>query len=152
MSFHDDTRGASIPVTHALTIAITALLMVGLLLGAGQFLEGQQQTVARQQLSNVGGDIVDQINTLDDLNASGETVTATLEPTYPRTIAGKPYTLALVTDGPRSGTLHLNSTVLSRSIRLPVRTDTPLRQSKARGEEPTLRLCDTDEITLGGCP
>lgn len=160
MSFQDDTRAASIPITHALTIAITALLLAGLLLGAGGFIDRQQDRVARGQLAAVGGDVLDLVHGLDRLNATGETVRATIEPTYPRTVAGSPYTVSLVTAATGAtpdtrATLYLNSSAVSQPIRLTVVTDTPVLQSAAVGERPTVVLCHdggAHRLALGECP
>ena len=158
MTLRTDTRGASIPVTHALTIAITALLMGSLLVGAGTFLSNQQETAARAQLSSVGGDVVQQLSTLDRLNETGESVTASMNASYKRTAAGAPYTIHLDPDSgspARSARLYVNSTALAHPINLSVSTDTPLVENRVRGQNPTIRLCDTSSgqrLTLGACP
>lgn len=160
MTFIDDTRGASIPMTHALTIGITAVLMGGLLVSAGVFLSNQQATAANAQLGDVAGDVVGQLNTLDRLNASGEAVNTTLEPRYERTAGGASYTIALVPDTTGSppyteGTLFVNSTALSQPISLPVSLDTRIEGERVRGGNPTLALCNDggDQfVTLGACP
>lgn len=158
MTFTDDTRATTIPITHAMTLGITALLMATLLVGAGLFINQQQETVARSQLSEVGGDVVAQLNTLDRLNGSGESVTATFEPSYVRRAGGATYTVALVTHGPSpptEATLYVNSSAMDHPVRLPVRTDTPMLADRVRGENPTVSLCDTpagQRITLGECP
>lgn len=158
MSLRNDTRAASIPITHAMTIAITALLMASLLVGAGTFLGNQQETAARAQLGEVAGDVADQINTLDRLNGTGEIATASFEPDYERTAGGAPYTISLVTpsgSGPHhEATLFVNSTAMDYPVRLPLESDTELRQERIRGENPTLSLCaiGSDQfITLGEC-
>lgn len=158
MSLRNDTRAASIPITHAMTIAITALLMASLLVGAGTFLGNQQETAARAQLGEVAGDVADQINTLDHLNGTGEITTASFEPDYERTAGGAPYTISLVTPsggGPHfEATLYVNSTALDHPVSLPLESDTELQQERVRGEDPTLSLCAIGSdrfITLGEC-
>jgi|GEM_PF-1206766 len=152
MRFGTDTRGASIPITHAMTLGITALLMASLLVGAGIFLNDQQATAARAQLEDVAGDVVGQLNTLDRLNATGESVTATFEPSYERTAGGESYTIAIIPDTSgsppyREGTLFVNSTALQSPVALPLRTDTRLVQDRVRGGNPTLRLCVDETVT-----
>lgn len=160
MRLTPDTRGASIPLTHAMTLGITALLMASLLVGAGTFLSNQQETVAREQLGDVAGDVVGQLNTLDRLNATGEAVSATFEPSYKRTAGGAPYNIALIPDGAgpsTRATLFVNSTAMDHPISMPIEMDTTMVEGRARGENPTLWLCDDGSgdrvITLGAsCP
>lgn len=143
MTLRDDTRGASIPVTHAMTIAITALLLSSLLLGAGSFLNRQQDTVAREQLAEIGGDLANLLNGVDRLNATGEEVSVTIEPGYPRTVAGTPYSVDLVTasGSDTEGQLILDSTAVGHPVRIPISTDTPIDDdTAARGESPTVVL------------
>lgn len=156
MTLRPDTRGASIAITHALAIGITAILVSGLLVSAGGYLDHQQRTVAREQLDDVGGDVVDKINQLDRLNATGENVTVTLQPTYPRRVAGETYLLEIRADGPTNGTLLVSSPAMDRPVRLPLNTTTQLnptsmRTTGARGAAPTLSLCESDHIRLGEC-
>lgn len=154
----DDTRGASIAITHALTLAITAILISSLLVSTGGFLQSQQDRVAQSQLRDVGGDIASLIDRADRLNATGETVNATLDAEYPRTVGGEPYNLALVpSNADRTrGTLYLNASGLGLSVAIPVATDTPMAESYARGDDPTVRLCSNgsggNNITLRRCP
>lgn len=158
MRFTTDTRGASIPITHALTIAITALLMATLLIGAGNFLGNQQATAARAQLGDVAGDVTDQINTLDRLNHPEKTVTATFDPSYKQRAGGASYSIALITESsPRDteATLFVNSTALSSPVRIPIETDTAMEQKHVQGDNPTLSLCadgGDQFITVGACP
>ncbi|MHB9285709.1 hypothetical protein ACKVMT_01555 [Halobacteriales archaeon Cl-PHB] len=161
MRLDTDSRGASIAITHALAVGITALLVSGLLVGAGNYLDQQQRTVAREQLSDVGSDVVDKINRLDGLNATGENVSVTLHPTYPRTVAAEPYLVEIRTSGPTEGTLLVRSSTLHRPLRFPVNTSTQLNPTSlsttgARGGSPTLSLCgptasESAHIRLGDC-
>ncbi|SDE70391.1 DUF7266 family protein [Halorientalis regularis] len=103
MGLRDDTRGASVALTHSLTLGITALLIASLLIGAGGLLERQQERVATQGLQNVAEGTTNDLKSVDRLASrshSGEVVSMTSMPTH---IAGENYDLALVNrDGNRS--------------------------------------------------
>lgn len=146
MTLRDDTRGVSIPVTHAMTIGITALLLVGLMVGAGSFLDRQQKTVARGQLSDIGGDLADLVHGVDRLNETGERVNVTIEPSYPQSVAGSPYTIELRSRGGSgtNGVVVLDSSTIERPVRIPVSTETPIDDSSARGESPTVVIRHDD--------
>lgn len=153
----DTDRGASIAISHALTIGITALLISGLLLSAGSFLQNQEKRVAYQEMRELNSDLNALVHQLDQLNATGERVSVTMEPTYPRTITGEPYTVALIPDAadPTSGTLYVNLSDGRLQSVSAIATDTQLDRAVVSGGEPTVRLCsgpgNGQTITLGGC-
>lgn len=156
-SIHDDDRSVSTAITHALTLGITAILVTALLLSTGNFLQSQQHAVAQRQLEDVGGNLASLVGEADRLNGTGENVSVTLSATYPSRIAGEPYTIALAptsTDN-RTATLYLNSSALDVSAEIAVATETPMRESRVRGGDPTVRLCPNGAgpqyVTLGGC-
>jgi hypothetical protein len=159
-----DTRGVSVALTHALTLGITAVLIIGLLFSAGQYLDTQEDRAALTQLDQVGNDMVAQIHALDQLNKTGEQVQATIEPNYPELVFDEaPYTIGLADADSTSRyknapNVDVVVTIDSRFTDGPraysVTTQTDLNVgSTVRGAQPVLRLCtDPQEITLGECP
>lgn len=163
-----DNRAVSVAVTHALTISITAILLTSLLVSTGTFLDAQESRVAQEQFDGIGSDVVAHINALDTLNESGENVTAKIEPTYPRIVANEPYTIIIDEHDPTTRSdldrrvfdnaeydLRIESDALEQPIYFPVHNETTLDvPSRARGENPTIQLCETGKqnITFGTCP
>lgn len=162
-----DNRALSVAVTHALTIAITAILLSGLLVTSGQFLDQQENRVGQDQFNKIGSDVVTHINSLDELNSSGENVTVEIEPNYPRTVADNPYTIILAEHDQSSRSdldreffdteydLRIESDAINQPVYFPVDTDTAITESSARGEDPTIKLCrvgDDQTIALERCP
>lgn len=158
LGIESDNRGASIAVTHALTLAITAILISTLLLATGNFLNAQNDDVARQQLTDIGGDVSSLIDRADRLNKTGSSVNATFETTYTNRVAGEPYTIILIPDnGTRDteATMYLNATALDISVAMRVSSDTPMIESRVRAGNPTVSLCNAgtkQNLTLTGCP
>ena len=156
--FGPDDRGASIAVTHALTLAITAILITSLILATGNFLNAQKDNVARQQLSDIGGDITLLIDRADQLNQTGSSVNATFETAYTDRVTGEPYTIILIPDNGKrdtEATMYLNATALDISVAMQVSSDTPMVESRVRAGNPTVSLCNAgsqQNITLTGCP
>lgn len=96
----DADRGVSIALTHAFTVAITAVLLTGLLIGAGQLLDTQEDRVTQQQFSEIGNDLISQLDRFDRLAAAPGNASATVTLEYPREVAGYSYRLSVVeTDG-----------------------------------------------------
>ena len=142
-----DERAVSVAVTHALTVAISTVLVSGLIVGAGTLLESQQQNVGEQQLEEIGSDAVSYVNTFDRLNATGDDVNASVEPEYPERIVGSfRYTIQL-----NDGSLVVRSVQLDRSVEFPIETDVAIGESGISGADAKISLCEGEEITLGGC-
>ena len=90
-SFGADSRGLSTPVTHALTIAITGLLMVMLVSTASGFLTDQQEFAARDELDTIGNQLADDVQAVVALgNDSGA---ASVYVSQPDSIVGHQYTV-----------------------------------------------------------
>lgn len=144
---NEDTRALSVAVTHALTVAISTILVSGLIVGAGTLLESQEQNVGEQQLNEVGSDAVSYVNAFDRLNRTGENVTVSAEPDYPERIVGSyRYTIQLNSDS-----LEVRSEALDRSVEYPIETQTNVTSSSISGADVQISLCEGEEITLGGC-
>lgn len=151
-----DDRAVSIAVTHALTLAITTVLVSGLLVGAGTLLDGQERRVAESQFDEIGSDLTAQINTVDRLNETGDDVEVSVQPEYPEHVAGQRWNLELV-DGDASETYETASVVRihsphhDRTIEYPLSNTTAIDYgSPANSYAPVLSLCD-GEITFGEC-
>lgn len=148
-----DDRGVSIAITHALTIAITAVLISTLLIGAGQLLNSQEGRATQEQFSEIGTDVVSHIQEIDRLNATGAEVNATLRPQYPERVVGSPYRINVTADDSlpfdASHAVKIESDVLERPVQFPVETDTDINtNSVAKGGEVPICLGD-NEISLG---
>ena len=143
---HSDNRGISVAVSHALSLAITAVLLSGLLVGAGTFVESNEQRVADTQLSEIGHSVATQVDTLDRLDATGENVETTVELGYPRAIVGThSYTVSLTEEA-----VVVASEPLDRRVTVEIETETELVASEASPPDVQLALCE-GEIILGGC-
>lgn len=142
-----DTRAVSVAITHALTVAISTVLVSGLIVGAGTLLESQQQNVGEQQLREIGSDAASYINTFDRLNATGDNVNVTVKPEYPERIVGSfRYTIQLTNDS-----VVVRSVQLGRSVEFPIETETEISPSGISGADAEFNLCEGEVIKLGEC-
>jgi hypothetical protein len=149
-------RAVSIAVTHALTLAITTVLVSGLLLGAGTVLEGQEKRAAESQFDEIGSDLTAQLNTLDRLNETGSTVNVSVEPEYPGSVAGRSWSFEVV-PGSESDTydtpsvIQIESPHYERTAEYPVGNETRIDYgSPDNSDTPVLSLC-AGTITIGEC-
>ena len=153
-SFRTDERGVSIPLTHALTFGITAVLVLALLTSAGSFLTAQEERVGENQVSDIGSDVASHINSFDRLNQSGENVAVSIEPNYPDRVLGETYTIAIGDDeqGVYDGvdyTVQIESNLLDRTLYYPLRTSTDLDEGASASSTSPLICLQDNEITMG---
>lgn len=112
MRLRGDARGASIPLTHALTLAITALLIAGLLLGSGQLLDRQQERVTKKGLRDIGESVTSELARIDRLAGTGPETNASSRVVYPSRISGENYEIALL-DRPTGAVVFTNESTLA---------------------------------------
>ncbi|MFB6073523.1 MAG: hypothetical protein ABEJ89_00765 [Haloarculaceae archaeon] len=130
--FRGDTRGASIAVSHALSIGITALLVTGLLMGGSTLLEHQRQRVVEQGLEGVGGSIASDLLTLDEYPVGSLRSDLRVEGSFPSHISGVRYDVHLTGD-PGGARLYLNATSLDRHAVVRYENETDVCESTVNG-------------------
>jgi len=153
-----DERAVSVAISHALTVAITTILLSGLLVGTGSFVETQERGVADEQINEIGHDIVTQVHSLDQLEASGEDVTGNVELQYPRRIVDSyRYEIRLIDSGSDLLTGQQGIIVevndLDRRQGFDIDDDTDIAVSSTDGPDVNVTLCPSpsNEITLEDC-
>jgi hypothetical protein len=97
--FATDTRGAASQVVQVLTAGITALLISGLVLGAGTYLEGQQERATQEELNVVGERMATELSSVASLGDKPGTDSVSLDVNHVGDIAGEQYLVELTTDG-----------------------------------------------------
>jgi type II secretory pathway pseudopilin PulG len=130
----DQSRGISPAITHVLTVSISAMLITALLLSASGLFREQRERVARQQLNDIGGQLSSQLDRVDRLSQSGTNVSATMRTNYPSSVAGRPYTMWLTSQGD-TGLLYLNASSLGVQVRIAVANQTRIEPQRVTGED-----------------
>ncbi|WP_135819975.1 DUF7266 family protein [Halostella litorea] len=120
-SFRGDDRAVSVAVTHVLATGIVTILLSGLLITAGNVLDNQQRSTARDQLDTIGDRVSAEISSLDRAATPGGDERITVDTTHPSRVSGATYTVRLRTGPDCSGPLIDDSTtdaclVLSTSM------------------------------------
>lgn len=126
-----DYRGVSTTVSFVLAVAITAILVGGLLLGVGGLMEDQQDRTLDNELRILSERVATDLTTIEQAaSTTDDRIVVTKH--APRTLAGQTYTVQLVDDcqetytdacvrlesGERSHTvpIRLNSSVSPASV------------------------------------
>lgn len=96
-----DRRAVSTVVGYVLILGIVTILVSGLLIGVGGFVENQQRTTIRNELEVVGEQVASDIASSGRLVRSGSTYpgeepsTVEVDRDLPTTVAGKSYVITL---------------------------------------------------------
>ena len=149
----------SVTVNYVLALAITALLVSGLIVAGGDYLQGQRESVTRHQLGVCAEQLADGIGDADRLATAGEEVRVEVD--LPRTAAGSAYRIRVAnvsssSDRPYEYALSLTSPRVSATVELTVRTNVRLAERTIEGGTVVVSLRDADgdtsELVVGSEP
>lgn len=129
------TRGLSTTLGYTLTLAITAVLVSGLLITGGNFVEDQRERVIETELEVVGEQLATHLNAADRLNQSAagslsDRNISIVQP-FPADVAGTPYRVTLVEQ--RDPVLRLETSDGDISTEVELTNTTAMGQSRASG-------------------
>ena len=126
----DRDRATATALSYVLTLGITALLISGLLIAAGNTVEQQREDTTREALEVVGQQLTARLMAADRLvGANGTDVV--VRGSYPDSVAGSTYSIA-VRSGPPP-TVALNATVTGVSVTVTAATTTPVADASLSG-------------------
>lgn len=92
---HDD-RGVSFNVGYVITVAITAILIVGLVTGIGNVIDRQQNRAVSHQVDVIGDQAAASVMATDRLGEVGAGTNVTVTRQLPSEVVGTPYSIRLV--------------------------------------------------------
>lgn len=90
-----DERGVNTTLTHALTLSITAILIIGLITGTTSFFQSEREQVAREELRTIGNRLASEIMQVSRLDTPGGGTTITSD--HPDFVAGLQYDAKILT-------------------------------------------------------
>jgi hypothetical protein len=126
------TRGLSTALGYTLTLAITAVLVSGLLISGGNFVEDQRERVIETELEVVGEQLATHLNAADRLNqsAAGARNISIVQP-FPADVAGTSYRVTLVEQAEPVIRLETSDAEIATEVELT--NTTAMAQSRASG-------------------
>jgi hypothetical protein len=148
----NDRRGLNTALAHALTLSITAILIVGLITATTGFFGSEREDVAREELRTIGNRIASDAMQATSLAARGGATNITTE--HPEQVAGTDYSASVRTGSDcKSGTvqaetcLYLETTELDVSLLVPVYNQTEFDVKPERDGAFTVTTLDTGTTT-----
>lgn len=133
-----DRRGVSVTVGYVLTLSVTTLLVGGLLVGLGGFVEDQREGTARDELRVIGQQVASDLSAADRLARVGSPSEVNMNRQLPDSVTGARYRIE-VSDGDPV-TVELRTTNPKVTVTLGVHVDTDVADSTLGGGDFLVRL------------
>lgn len=117
-----NSRGISPVLAYVLTLGIITLLVSGLFLGAGDFVENQHERAIRSELEVVGNRLAADIAAVDRLAlAGGSGSEARLRTDLPSNVAGQAYEISISDGAGPNSVYQMNLSVVEMDVSVTVR-------------------------------
>jgi hypothetical protein len=129
-------RGVSTVLGYVLALGVITLLISGLFLAAGNFVENEHERVIRSELEVLGNRIAADIAAVDRLAlAAGPSGRAELETELPARVAGKSYTISTssVSGAPDVYFINMTAPDFETDVEVRVKSSTPLVERDTSG-------------------
>ena len=135
-------RAVSVTVGYVMTLAVSTLLLSGLFVAGGSFVETERERAAQGELTVVGERIAADLGTVDRLaadTASRDDLTVDRSLTLPDRVSGSGYRVR-VTAGETEGTIALESDRTDATVEVPFRTSEGVAVENATLDGGSLRV------------
>lgn len=132
-------RGNAYPLSYAVTLGITTVVVTGLLIAAGGYVEDQRSHTTERELSTIGATVVADLSAADRLAATSPNGTLAMTLHVPRDVSQGAYSISLLTSGAcpsdrqSMACLELRTSASGTVVALPFRNETRIGNSSAAG-------------------
>jgi len=145
------SRGVSTTLGYVLALGITAVLVTGLLVAGGSFLDDQRDRVVREELQVIGQQMVSGVEAADRLAVAGSSDAAVaISIRLPARVAESGYSVELVPDGGGTAVqLTADNPDVTVTAGFVVRTAVDTGDS-VRGGDVVVYVTDADALAIRG--
>jgi len=138
-----DSRAVSTTLGYVLSLAIATLLITGLIIAGGGYVDTQREQVIRDELTVVGQQLAADVERADRLVRAGEApLTVRVNKTFSDRVTGSSYRVSF---DPSASAIVLETNRPAVSVRVGVVTETALGDSTADGGPVQIRYDDGDD-------
>ncbi len=126
-------RGVSVSVGYVLNLAVASLLLAGLFIAGGSFVQNEREQAVRGELTVVGERVVSDLMTVDRLVAGSnhpDELVVERNAEYPARISGSSY---VVTVDPTDSVVELEHPRTDVTITIPFRVSSDLEATSVPG-------------------
>jgi type II secretory pathway pseudopilin PulG len=146
-------RAVSPVVGYVLTLGISTLLMSGLLIAAGGFVDTQREQTTESELQVIGQQVSADIAAADRLHRTDGATDVVIERDLPDSVVGSQYTVFVRSDndGPTDAYLRLRTVRPEVTVEVGVANETNVAESAAGGGKIEIRITGAGnlEVTNG---
>jgi len=134
-------RAVSPVVGYVLTLGITALLVSGLIIATGGFVDDQRERTTRSELRVLGQQVSSDIAAVDRLNRTGGAEEVVLERDLPDQVVSSEYTIRIEdgTGGPTDPYIELSTAQPAVTVQVGIASETDIVTSALGGGEIEVR-------------
>lgn len=138
-------RAVSTTLSYSLTLAISTVLVVGLLTAGSAFVGDQQSHVVRSELEVIGQRVATDVATTDRLVAlSSGSTTVNVTSRLPATVSGVSYSIRVRASG-GNATLELGSPAVETDVEVPVANRTAIEPGSTAGGDVLIAYDDATD-------
>lgn len=145
-----EDRAVSTVLGYSMTLGIATLLVAGLLIATGGYVQDQRERVVRTELEVVGNQLAGDLTSADALSRRGAD-TLELDRRLPNQAAGVSYVVAV--DPPAcSSCIYLHAPDVGVAVQVDLTTETPVASTNVTGGPVVVRYdpgSDTLEVNDG---
>lgn len=143
-----ETRGVSTALGYTLNLAVATILVTGLLVGAGGYVEDQQERAIRTELDVIGARVAGELAAVDRLARTGDDVRVSVTVETPVRSTGATYTIAINESGNREVVLQTEDPAVR--VTVPYHAETTVDAGTTQGGTFVLRYDPaTDSVVIG---
>lgn len=139
-----DTRAVSTTLGYALTLSITMLLITGLILAGGTYVEDQREQVIRSELQVIGEQVSSDLAAVDRLAQTSQTDRVVIARQIPDAIAGTTYTIEVVDAGTTNAHLELTTATPDVTVNVDLKLITTIAPGSVGGGDVEIVYDGTD--------
>lgn len=146
-----DDRGVSPVFSYVLTLGISTLLVSGLIIAAGGFVEDQRAATSRSELRVIGQQVSADIAAADRLNRTDGASEVSISRSLPTRVVGSQYSISVRWDsgGPTDTYLRLTTVEPNATVEVAVTNITHVRETTVSGGAVTIEYeSGPDELVM----
>lgn len=134
-SMTGEDRGVSPVFGYVLTLGISTILVSGLIIAAGGYVEDQREATSKSELRVIGQQVSADIAAADRLNRTDGASSVSISRSLPERVVGSQYSISVVddTNGPTRPYLQLTTVEPDVTVEVGVTTITDVRETTVSG-------------------
>lgn len=141
-----DRRGISTALGYVLTLSVATLLVGGLLIGFGGFVDDHRTGTARDELRVVGQQVASGLSSADRLARVGSVSEVRVSRQLPDSVTGSSYLIEVADGNPVR--IEVRTTTPDVTVELTVHIDTAVVDSTVGGGDFVVELTPSDELEV----